>query len=442
MVSLQDPRLRRAVPREQWQLGSSLEIFANTDKRWNVGWIVNVLHEGLKVLFMDGDSPNMMKMKVCAHDDSQLASLGTNIRRLPPNFELASDCALVQRGTGWRCHTFEEAWKAHFDMYVRHNWAGHFGGTSQNGGVTMRAAVMKGPPGSMQHLSVQPVPTQVLPSSLLPPGVSYSYTTQAGAGATAQLHLGDGGGAASGGSFIANALQVFEPSAEEQIAQLQQSYEEVDRQRCAEAQAANEARQQVEQLQLQVERLHLQVDTMRVEREQLRKELRAARKEASQSPDETLNLSAIPDHEDSPHKVERTLSVNRSFQDRSVGEILVSIRVPRVFTPEERLEEEQKRLPPAVATTRSQANFAPGVMRIPSAPVQPVANMTGHRLAVAGHRGSFVHVALAGSQQQLQMQPQQQQVYRSHAQLHQAHQPHMQASHSMSQAAIGIQYRQ
>jgi len=112
-----------ALGRESWRVGSAVEVFSNSDRRWHIGWVVaeDLAGDLFRVLY-DDQSP-ARKCKILGRDDVKLAPVGTSIHRLPPHCEVvACGCnvpMLQHQPTGRRCATLEEAWAVHFDVFLR-----------------------------------------------------------------------------------------------------------------------------------------------------------------------------------------------------------------------------------------------------------------------------------------------------------------------------------
>jgi len=120
-MDLDDPNLLKALGREHWHVGSSVEIFSNTDQRWSIGCVISEEPPGvLRVLF---DHHSSMKSKLLGRNDNKLAPVGTHVRQLPPYCEVAAagggKNVLVHRPTGRKCRTLEETWALHFDVFHR-----------------------------------------------------------------------------------------------------------------------------------------------------------------------------------------------------------------------------------------------------------------------------------------------------------------------------------
>jgi len=423
---LDDPALRRATSREQWHVGSAVEIFSNTDRRWNIGWVVqedplgNVFH----VLFNDGEGPHL-KCKSVRRDDQQLEPVGTNLRKLPMYFELAPDGSLLQRTTNRRCSTFEEAWRVHYEVYLRDRFTLpeiHMP-AAQPGGLTVRGHVQI-PPGALPQLSAQPVPTQ---TAVL--ATSGGFNVSPAGGPETQVNNN------AGGSFCAQVVPgaPIEPPPAEKISRLQQSLEENERQ-------AEEARQQAESLAAELAAARKELEETRAERDRALR--RCAELEtlldctgspgggtgsasatskaavvaaAAAAAGEAPNLGGAcvagvgqGGQEPSPQTVRAQLQPQlpppqqqQQFQQHSPEKpVEVMVRVPRALTPDEVMEVETQRrmVPPA----RSLQNLAQGVVRMPSAPVQTASGVSGaaatHRMALASHRASVAFVATAQQQ--------------------------------------------
>jgi len=140
-MDLEDPALCLAVGRTSWKVGSAVEVFSNSDRRWHIGWVVAEEFAGdlFRVLF-DDQSP-ALKCKTLGRDDVKLAPVGTSIHRLPPHFEVIAaghNVPMLQhQPTGRRCATLEEAWAVHFDVFLRSH-VQH--STLQLGSMTARCA--------------------------------------------------------------------------------------------------------------------------------------------------------------------------------------------------------------------------------------------------------------------------------------------------------------
>jgi len=122
-MDLEDPALCLAAGRESWRVGSAVEVFSNSDRRWHIGWVVaeDLAGDLFRVLF-DDQSP-ALKCKILGRDDVKLAPVGTSIHRLPPHCEVVAagrNVPMLQhQPTGRRCATLEEAWAVHFDVFLR-----------------------------------------------------------------------------------------------------------------------------------------------------------------------------------------------------------------------------------------------------------------------------------------------------------------------------------
>jgi len=479
---LDDPALRRATSRDQWHVGSAVEIFSNTDRRWNIGWVVqedpmgNLFH----VLFNDGESSHL-KCKQVRRDDQQLEPVGTNLRKLPMYFELALDGALVQRTTNRRCSTFEEAWRVHYEVYLRsHVVLGEVHvPAAQPGGLTVRGHVQV-PPGTLQQLSAQPVPTQT--AVLGAAGCGGGFSMPPGGAEVSNATNG------AGGSLCAQVVPgaAFEPPTAEKIARLQQSVEEHERH-------TEEAMQQNEELRAELAVVRKELEDTKAERDQAIRRYREAKAEierlqasvaVASSADREVEAPQVGGaaaatgtgqggHEEPPRTGGRSQRHQQQTSTSAERPVEVMVRVPRALTPEEVLEvsreETQRRMvPPA----RSLQNLAQGVVRMPSAPAHSASGASAastHRMALASHRASVAYVSTTQQQQQQQQQqqpqpqpqPQQQpqppaggpqhmqQPQLQHLQKPlqqppqqlQQHQPHLQVVPGVHQAMVGLPYR-
>eukprot|EP00929_Paragymnodinium_shiwhaense_P003151 TRINITY_DN103574_c0_g1_i1.p1 TRINITY_DN103574_c0_g1~~TRINITY_DN103574_c0_g1_i1.p1 ORF type:complete len:671 (-),score=135.47 TRINITY_DN103574_c0_g1_i1:62-2023(-) len=133
-MEVDDPLLLRVEARDKWREGSALEVFSNSDQRWCIGWVIGEEEAGqgddvasMKVLRVLYDE-QAFKSKLLAHHDSALCSLGTHIRRMPPQFDVvlehrpgsatASNC-IRHRVSQHTCHTLEDAWSLYYQSSVR-----------------------------------------------------------------------------------------------------------------------------------------------------------------------------------------------------------------------------------------------------------------------------------------------------------------------------------
>mmetsp|Transcript_73795 Transcript_73795/g.130363 ORF Transcript_73795/g.130363 Transcript_73795/m.130363 type:complete len:451 (-) Transcript_73795:71-1423(-) len=118
MAEVDDGRLLGATPREQWHLGSAVEVYSNSDTQWFVGSIINE-EPGTHMLSVLFGDMTQLKQKQISRVDAQLTAVGTHVRRPPAGWEVRhvppSPPQLVQSGTGRRCSSLEEAWAIHFD---------------------------------------------------------------------------------------------------------------------------------------------------------------------------------------------------------------------------------------------------------------------------------------------------------------------------------------
>lgn len=107
-----------AGSRENWHIGSAVEVFSSSDRRWHIGWVVEEDPGGTLRILLDDQS-----MELIRRDDVKLAPVGKSINRLPPQTEvLASGRApsvILHQPSGRRCSSLEEAWSAHFDIFQR-----------------------------------------------------------------------------------------------------------------------------------------------------------------------------------------------------------------------------------------------------------------------------------------------------------------------------------
>uniref|UniRef100_A0A7S1SEY6 Uncharacterized protein n=1 Tax=Alexandrium catenella TaxID=2925 RepID=A0A7S1SEY6_ALECA len=107
-----------AGSRENWHIGSAVEVFSSSDRRWHIGWVVKEELGGSLRIFLDDHSVELIR-----RDDTKLAALGTSINRLPPQSEVVSagrtQSVILHQPSGRQCLSLEEAWSAHFDVFHR-----------------------------------------------------------------------------------------------------------------------------------------------------------------------------------------------------------------------------------------------------------------------------------------------------------------------------------
>ena len=115
--------------REDWKVGSAVEIFSNSAQDWYPGWVVQVEpndsgSEVMKVLF--DDSSSALKSKLLLREDPKLAPMGTNVKRLPPEFVLSGGGEgmvgaphILHPASNRVATTLQQAWRIYFELFFR-----------------------------------------------------------------------------------------------------------------------------------------------------------------------------------------------------------------------------------------------------------------------------------------------------------------------------------
>mmetsp|Transcript_64147 Transcript_64147/g.150545 ORF Transcript_64147/g.150545 Transcript_64147/m.150545 type:complete len:468 (+) Transcript_64147:77-1480(+) len=112
-MAVEDPQLLQARPRENWRLGTAVEVHG-FDTTWSVGCIVS--QEGGSFLILLSDSPFHRQVP---RDDPSLAPIGKHIRDPPPGWEVLAGNPphLAPAGNrSIRLYTLEDAWSAHMEQ--------------------------------------------------------------------------------------------------------------------------------------------------------------------------------------------------------------------------------------------------------------------------------------------------------------------------------------
>lgn len=394
LTSLHDARLRRAVPTNEWRIGTAVEVFTQTEQRWNIGCIVELpsaLSSGLcEVLFLDGHfgyaHGHRVKVKN-ARVGVDLASVATHICQPPPNFELGDDGTLLSRGSTRRCATFEEAWTHYFETQILPNYRVGTGAATARERAS--ASLVK------HSIRVQ-ASTAAFPPARVPPGVYVPRHAPASAGeGVAAVATASASGAntvivKSPGSYVAV------PPTSDSVLLLQERDHYRQRAEAAEARVEEQRRQSEEQ--------RRQSEEQKRQISELQSQLEDLRRDDAESRRDPRRLAPIRDEiDDSPIRspVSRFASTGwLAGRDRGAGrEELISFTIPRVLTEEEKVEEERRQ--------RHSLGSLPAhvVTRLPSAPMPSMSQAAGHDgthpLVMAPHRQSVVVLVTAGQHHQV-----------------------------------------
>lgn len=139
-------RRPQVSPRVNWPVGSAVEVYSNSDRRWNIGCILKEDAQGFQVQFVDPDrasapGPPQIGVKTVGRADGSLAPVGTSVRRPPGGFQACSDGAFVH--AHGRCSSLQESWEYYFQACMPNIQAAlaSLAGPHQNGSITMRGPV-------------------------------------------------------------------------------------------------------------------------------------------------------------------------------------------------------------------------------------------------------------------------------------------------------------
>jgi len=109
--------------RSLWQVGSVIEVFSSSLRRWCVALVTQVSqNQFLSVSFPDAKGELLSKL--LARTDLQLASFRSNISELPPSFKAVpsqsrpGEFSCLDTAKGIKYQTLELAWRAHIEGLI------------------------------------------------------------------------------------------------------------------------------------------------------------------------------------------------------------------------------------------------------------------------------------------------------------------------------------